>query len=88
MILLVTVIVFATAGAWYGWRKGTERVVRGSLSEPPRPSGVSREDHLRRLMRRRKAVRLGKTLLFAVLGALAALLTLMIIGGAARMLGG
>ncbi len=88
MILLIAMLVFAAAGAGYGWVRRDELVKRARYNQPYRPDGVSRSDHARTLSHWRRRRQIYGMLLYAVFGALVALVLALFIQAAGGMLPG
>jgi hypothetical protein len=86
MVLLITVLIFAAAGAGFGWYQRKDLVKRGAFNEPPRPPDVSREQHARTLSRWRRRKRFLWMVLYALFGGMAALIVVMFIHGAASVM--
>ncbi len=72
--------VFGALAGVLGWRQTTKPIYRRSLFEPDVPAGMTRAEYERRLRRRRKAWRLFITVLYALLGAVAGLVLVSLIG--------
>lgn len=72
-------LVLAAAAGWIGWRRSTRLLYRRSLFEPDPPIGVSRRVYERSMRRRRRALRVVVTLLYAAAGAMAGLVLLSVL---------
>jgi TRAP-type C4-dicarboxylate transport system permease small subunit len=69
IVTLSFVLVFASVGAWFGWRYASMAIHTGTAPRWRRPVGVGRRDHARSVRRRRKMWRLSVTLVAAGVGA-------------------
>jgi hypothetical protein len=88
MILLITLVVFAAAGGWIGWRQSLGWEREGRHVEPQRAAGVSRSDHAQRLRRIRRRKRLFWALLYAFFATLVPLMVALLTRGGAALVGG
>jgi len=81
MFLILPLVLLACGGAagWLTWRIETKAVNRRHLRRPDMPAGMTRRTFERAERRRRKLSRLGKTMFFALLGAGAGFLFLMLL---------
>jgi TRAP-type C4-dicarboxylate transport system permease small subunit len=69
VVTLAFVFVFASVGAWFGWRYASMAIHTGTAPRWRRPVGVGRRDHARSVRRRRRTWRLSITAVAAGLGA-------------------
>lgn len=71
--------LFGAIGGYIGWRRATKPIYRRMYVEVDPPVGMSRREYERAYRRRRKLWRLVVTVLYAVIGALAGILFLMVL---------
>ena len=76
-VVLITLLMFGTAGAGIGWYRATKPIYRRSLREPDLPTGMTRRDFDRQRRRRLKWWRVVWTLVYFLLGALLGAVLLM-----------
>lgn len=68
LVTLAFVLVFASVGAWFGWRYASMAIHIGTAPRWRRPVGVGRREHARSVRRRRKMWRLIVTAVAAGIG--------------------
>jgi hypothetical protein len=73
-------VFFGSVSGYVGWRRSTKPIYRRNyieISDPP--NGLTRREYDRRLRRRRKLWRLVVTAFYALMGALAGVIFLMMV---------
>lgn len=76
--MAATMLFFAIVGGIIGWRRASKPIYRRSVFEPDPPAGMTRRDYDRVVRRRRRRWRLIITLSYAVMGAIVAVLLLLV----------
>jgi hypothetical protein len=68
--LAIAMLLFGSATGFFGWWRATRYVYRRSFYDEGRPTGISRRDFERQIIRRRKGWRIVSTILYALGGAI------------------